>query len=65
MRINKDYLLGCAFWGVVSAFAFCAAAFYGVRWLVNGQWVRGLLLVCVGCSGSGLMLRALWDVLTE
>ena len=55
----------CAEWSLAYAFMFCVCGFYGICWIIGGQWLRGLLFISVCCGYCGLMRRVLWDVLTE
>jgi hypothetical protein len=65
MKINRNEAVGSVIWSIAYAFIFCVSGFEGVRWIIGGQWLRGLLLICVGCSWSGYMLRVLWGIFTE
>jgi hypothetical protein len=65
VKINRDAAIGCVCWSIGYAFLLCVCVFYGVRWIIGGQWLRGLIFIAVGCGYCGHMLWVLWDIFTE
>jgi len=43
--VNKRMLLGSIFWGSISGVALIGTIGQGIRWLINGEVLRGVLAI--------------------
>src|SRR2546426_9284612 len=60
--VNKRILLGSIFWGSISGVALIGTIGQGIRWLINGEVLRGVLAIlfvggffrhCFRCNDNG------------